>query len=158
MKTGWIIFGIIAVVYLILSFINPHATLSALKESFDVLKMIIPIILVVFFLMALLNGFIRPQSVTKHLGKDSGIKAWIIALVGGILSHGPAYIWYPILQDFRQKGVQDGIIISFLYARSIKIPWLPVMISYFGVSFTIILSFYILLGALIQGMITNKFE
>jgi len=33
------------------------------------------------------------------------------------------------------------------YARAIKLPWLPVVVGYFGIAFTLVLTFYILLGA-----------
>ena len=142
--------------YISLYFFNADKTIASLFASLQVLKMIAPILLIVFFLMALLNTFIDEKSIAKHLGEESGAKGWFIALFGGILSHGPGYIWYPMLQELRNKGALDGLIVAFLYARSIKLPWLPLMISYFGISFTIVLSFYIVLGAFIQGVISNR--
>lgn len=150
--------AIVVVLYGVLYFYHPAKIFASLKASFDVLKMIAPILLIVFFLMALLNTFIDEKSIAKHLGEDSGAKGWGIALFGGILSHGPGYIWYPMLQELREKGALDGLIVAFLYARSIKLPWLPLMISYFGLSFTLVLSFYVVLGAFIQGLITNKLQ
>ena len=155
-KSGIIMLGFVCTLYIVLYFLNADKTVASLFASLKVLKMIVPILLIVFFLMALLNTFIDEKSIAKHLGKESGIKGWFIALFGGILSHGPGYIWYPMLQELRNKGALDGLVVAFLYARSIKLPWLPLMISYFGISFTIVLSFYIILGAFIQGVITNK--
>ena len=115
--------------------------------------MILPILLLVFFLMALLNSFVDEKAVAKHLGEESGVKGWLLALGAGILSHGPGYIWYPMLQELRERGAKDALIVAFIYARSIKLPWLPLMISYFGVTFTLVLSFYVLVAAWIQGVI-----
>jgi len=157
-KSGYIMFGVVFLLYIVLYFFNADKTLASLFASLKVLKMIIPILLIVFFLTALLNTFINEKKIAKYLGKESGTKGWFIALFGGILSHGSGYIWYPILQELRDKGALDGLVVAFLYARSIKLPWLPLMISYFGTSFTIVLSFYIILGALIQGVITNRLK
>jgi uncharacterized membrane protein YraQ (UPF0718 family) len=157
-RSGILMLAIVVVLYGVLYFYHPAKIFASLKASFDVLKMIAPILLIVFFLMALLNTFIDEKSIAKHLGEDSGAKGWGIALFGGILSHGPGYIWYPMLQELREKGALDGLIVAFLYARSIKLPWLPLMISYFGLSFTLVLSFYVVLGAFIQGLITNKLQ
>jgi len=157
-RSGIVMFGIVSILYTILYFYNSEKVFISFKASLDVLKMIAPILLIVFFLMALLNTFFNEKSITKHLGKESGFKGWFIALLGGILSHGPGYIWYPMLQELRKKGALDGLIVAFLYARSIKLPWLPLMVSYFGLDFTIVLSIYVILGASIQGLITNKFE
>jgi len=155
-KSGIVMLILVIFLYVALYFFHPQKTLHALDASLDVLKMIAPILLIVFFLMALLNSFIDEKSIAKHLGEDSGVKGWLIALVGGILSHGPGYIWYPMLQELREKGALDGLIVAFIYARSIKLPWLPLMISYFGITFTIVLSAYVILAAIIQGLITNK--
>lgn len=157
-KSGYIMLGVVSALYIILFFFNTDKTIDSLFASLKVLEMIAPILLIVFFLMALLNTFINEKSIAKHLGEDSGAKGWFIALFGGILSHGPGYIWYPMLQELRSKGALDGLVIAFIYARAIKLPWLPLMISYFGLSFTIVLSFYIVFAAFIQGVIVNKFK
>jgi uncharacterized membrane protein YraQ (UPF0718 family) len=63
-----------------------------------------------------------------------------------------------MLQNLREKGVRDSLVVVFLYARSIKIPWVPMMIVYFGLKFTSVFMIYILLGALVQGMLVSIFE
>jgi len=135
----------------------PDKTLTAIGESLSILMKILPVLLVVFFLTALLNTYIRPKSIAKHLGGGARLRGWAIALLGGVLSHGPGYVWYPMLADLRSQGARDGLIVAFFYARAIKLPWLPVMVSYFGIAFTLVLCFYILLGAWLQGVIADKF-
>lgn len=155
-RSGFILLGIVAGVYVFLSIVKPEATLEALGESLQVLKMIIPILLSVFFIMALLGTFVDGKAISKHLGEQSGLKGWFLALLGGILSHGPGYVWYPLLQNLREQGAKDGLIIAFIYARAIKIPWLPLMISYFGWAFTLVYTFYVVLGAWLQGVIVDR--
>ena len=155
-RSGWIMLSITLILYGITVLTDPSVARDALDKSLNVLKMITPILLLVFFLMALLNTFIKPKSIAKHLGKNSGLKGWFFALAGGILSHGSSYIWYPMLSELREHGARDGLIVAFFYARAIKLPWLPVMVSYFGIVFTLVLIFYILLGAWIQGFIADK--
>jgi len=155
-RSGWIMLSITLILYGIIVLSDPSIARDALDKSLNVLKMIIPILLIVFFLMALMNTFIKPKSIAKHLGKTSGFKGWFLALAGGVLSHGSSYIWYPMLSELREHGARDGLIVAFFYARAIKLPWLPVMISYFGIVFTLLLIFYILLGAWMQGFIADK--
>lgn len=157
-KIGYIMLAIVCTLYIVLYFFNADKTVASLFASLNVLKMIVPLLLIVFFLMALLNTFINQKSIAKHLGEDSGAKGWFIALFGGILSTGPGYIWYPMLQELRNKGALDGLIVAFIYARAIKLTWLPLMLSYFGISFTIVLSFYTVLGAWVQGVIANRLK
>ena len=147
---------IVISLYLLAALLDPTSACHALMRSLSVLKNILPVLLVVLFLMALVSAYIEPQKITHYLGRKSGLKGWLIALIGGVFCHGPSYLWYPMLSDLRARGVNEGLIIAFFYARSIKVPWLPMMASYFGIAFTVILTFYILLAAVIQGKIAEK--
>lgn len=155
-KSGLIMLSVVGCLYLLTFYFNVQAGKEALLVVFDTVKMIAPILLAVFFLMALLNTFIDSKSISRHIGELSGLRGWMIALVGGILSHGPAYVWYPMLSDLRDHGARDGLVVAFFYTRSIKLPWLPLMISYFGLVFTVILTLLVILSAWIQGVIVNR--
>lgn len=155
-RSGWIMLTLVALLYLYAASANHAKTFDALLNSLDVLKSIAPILLVVILLMALINTLIQPKKIAKHLGKESGAKGWWIALLSGLFSHGSGYVWYPMLNDLRHHGVKEGLIVAFFYARAIKLPWLPMMISYFGLGFTIALTFYILFGAFLQGLIADR--
>ena len=154
-KTGIILLGIVIFLYGILFYFTPNLAMKASKESYQVLKFVMPVFMIVVILMVLISAFIDENTFSKHMGEESGLKGWLIALIGGILSHGPSYIWYPLLQNMREKGVKDSLIITFLYARSIKLPWLPMMISYFGMKFTVVFTFYIVLASIAQGVIVE---
>jgi uncharacterized membrane protein YraQ (UPF0718 family) len=93
----------------------------------------------------------------KFLGEKSGIKGFIFAVIGGILSLGPIYMWYPMLFDLRKKGMKSSLIAIFLYNRAIKIPLLPMMIYYFGPMFTLILTIYMIIFSVINGLIVERF-
>jgi len=63
--------------------------------------------------------------------REKGIKKWIFVIIGGVLSTGAIYMWYPFLADLKDKGLNYGLISCFLYNRAIKIPLLPLMVFYF---------------------------
>ena len=155
-RSGTILLALTVLLYAAAALFAPDKAFAALEESAGIFAKIFPILLAVFFLTALLNTFIRPKSVAKHLGTGSRTRGWLIALLGGVLSHGPGYVWYPMLSDLRTHGARDGLVVAFFYARAIKLPWLPVMVSYFGLTFTFVLCFYILAGAWLQGIIADK--
>ncbi len=149
--------GVIATYILLFIFDSSNAK-QALYEGLGVLKMVLPIILVVFFLMGLVNITVDKEKISRHFGKESGVQGWFYAIAAGILSHGPAYVWYPFLQNLREHGAKDSLVFAFLYARSIKIPWIPLMISYFGFTFTLFFSLYIVLASVVQGLIVEMVE
>ena len=140
-------------VYGILFFTNSETAQLALRKSGVVLWKILPIITFVIFFTTLLNFLLQPKKITKHLGQDSGYKGWLWALFAGVISHGPMYAWYPLIEDLRSHGMRDGLIVVFFASRTIKIPLLPMMVDYFGLTFTIVLSFYLLIGAILQGIL-----
>jgi len=92
------------------------------------------------------------------MGKESGTKGWVLAIITGILSHGPVYIWYPLLKDLREQGMRTGLVAVFLYNRAIKIPLLPVMIFYFGIEFTSILLIWMVGASVIEGKVIEIVE
>ncbi|MBU0472406.1 MAG: hypothetical protein KKF65_07285 [Nanoarchaeota archaeon] len=147
---------IIIIIYLILLFINKELVIKSLRFFLDLIIKIIPAFILMFILMVVAELLIKPKQIAKYLGKESGIKSWIIAIVTGILSTGPIYLWYQLLQNLKEKGVKEKFIAIFLYNRAIKIPLLPVMIYYFGAGYTIILTIMTIIGSIIQGIIIDK--
>ncbi len=154
--TGRFLLPVVILIYLLLYVYEPIKTTDALTKSLTTLMHLLPVFVVVILIMGLITALIQTKNLTKFLGRQSGIKAWVIAVLGGILSHGSSYIWYQMLANLRVNHVRDSLIMTFLYARAIKLPWLPLMISYFGFTFTLLLTAYIILGAVIQGLIVEK--
>jgi len=155
---GKYLFLVAFILYGVFFLVSSETAWLALQKSGAVLLKILPIIGVVILFTGLLNYFLRPKQVVSHLGHESGAMGWLWALAAGVVSHGPMYAWYPLLEDLRSHGMRDGLIVVFFTARAIKVPLLPMMIDYFGWAFTLVLSFYILIGALIQGRLLELFE
>jgi uncharacterized membrane protein YraQ (UPF0718 family) len=93
--------------------------------------------------------------VSKYVGRGSGIKGWLLAIVTGLLSHGPIYVWYPLLKELKEQGMSNGLVAVFLYNRAVKIPLLPMMVACFGLKIVVILLFYMFAASLIQGVVVN---
>jgi uncharacterized membrane protein YraQ (UPF0718 family) len=142
--------------YILLLTFDTSSSLLALQKSWDILKKIALIFPLIILISAIINYFLKPKDIVKHVGKDSGVKGVFYALLGGVLSHGPMYAWYGILEDMKSHGLKDGLIATFLYARAIKLPLLPFMVDLFGWLFTIVITLYILLASVIQGKIINS--
>ena len=151
-------FAVVLFLYIVLFIINGDQTFRALYTSTLVIIKLLPIFLVVILLTAIINFFLKPEYISRHLGKNSGTKGWLYALLGGIISHGPMYVWYPMFEDMKQHGLKNSLIAVFFYARAIKLPLLPLLVDYFGLIFTVVLSFYILIGAIVQGYAIEHIE
>jgi uncharacterized membrane protein YraQ (UPF0718 family) len=150
--------GSVILLYLILFLFNPDSIQKSLKASCEVLSQIVPVLVLVIIFMGFLNYCVDRKTISKYVGKGSGIKGWLLAISSGILSHGPIYIWYPLLKELRDHGTRSGLIAVFLYNRAIKIPLLPLMVYYFGVMFVVVLLVYMILASIIQGKIIEMIE
>ena len=142
--------------YLILFIIDFEHSFMGFEKFIDIMYQLLPIFIFIIILTTIINYFLQPKKIMKHFGEDSGKKGIFYMLIGGILSHGPMYAWYGLLEDMRKHGLKDGLIIIFLYSRAIKLPLLPFMIEIFGIVFTIVINIYIIIFAILQGTIINR--
>ena len=144
--------------YFLLFFFDPGGIYNSLKVTGNILIQIIPVLLFVILFMAVIDYFLHPKTVAKYVGEGSGTKGWFLAIFTGITSHGPIYIWYPLLKDLRDQGMRNGLIAAFLYSRAIKIPLLPLMVYYFGLLFVVVLLPYIVIASFVEGEIIELIE
>ena len=158
-QKSWYFLVAMILIYSVVSFFNYNLFESSLKFFLSILTKIIPVFIFMFFLMVLTNYFITTNFILKYIEKGKGIDKWIFAVVGGILSTGPIYMWYPFLADLKAKGISDGLLACFLYNRgALKIPLLPLTILYFGWKYVIVLSLVMVFVSVIQGIIINKMK
>ena len=144
------------IVYLLVFLFDPGRSLLALQFCLGMLKKLVPILGLVSVFMLLNNLLVKPTWVKNHVGRDSGRKGVLIAVVAGILSMGPIYVWYGILQDLQKKGMRTSLIASFLYARSVKPQLLPLMIYYFGWLYALVLVIYLIVFSIFNGFLTER--
>ncbi|ABO35134.1 hypothetical protein MmarC5_0824 [Methanococcus maripaludis C5] len=152
---SWYFLMAVLLIYVIVFIFSQDLFFSSLKFSYNIILKIIPVIILIFILLALSDYFITPKVVTKYL-VENGIKKWIFVIIGGILSSGPIYMWYPLLADLKDKGMTHGLIACFLYNRALKIPLLPIAVLYFGWKYIAILSLVMIFMSIIQGIIIDK--
>lgn len=153
-NTGWIFLILVLCLYIISIFINISLVFESLSRFFRLFYELLPVLLVVFALIYLFN-LLDPKSIKQYLRRNMGMKKYLMVSFLGILSLGPIYMWYPLLADTREKGLNDGLIATFLYARAIKLPLLPLMISYFSLNITIIFTLLVLVFSFANGFLVN---
>ena len=147
----------VLVIYMVLFLAAPDKAGQAIKSSGNVfLSMLLPLA-IVFFIMLLINLFLKPAAVAKYLGKGSGVKGIMLSASAGIISTGPIYAWYPLLKDLKEKGAGESSIAIFLYNRAVKPFLLPVMISYFGWVYVVTLTIIMVIASVIVGFSVSIF-
>ncbi len=151
---SWLFPAGMLILFGIMFFINKEAFFKSIDLLKEILIRILPVFIIIFILMMLVNRFITAKFLIRHLS-SKGIKKWVYTIIGGTLSSGPIYMWYPLLSELKDKGLSYGLIACFLYNRAIKIPLLPLAIVYFGTKYVIVLTGTMILASILQGIIIN---
>ncbi len=155
--SGYYFLGAVTLLTIVLLVVFPGKTEKALSYSLNLFLRLIPLIAAIITFTALINFFVDQKKLSSLLGKESGLKGWLIAIVSGIITHGPVYVWFSMLEEMKKHGMRDGLIAVFLYNRAIKIPLIPIMMYYFGTLYTIILLVVMVVTSPILGLLLELF-
>ena len=157
MTRGGVIFLLVVTCLYALTFqIDAELALNALVFSTRLFYQLLPVLILVFALIFVSNFLVKADWIRANVGRGSGLRGWVVAVIGGILSVGPVYAWYALLRDLKTKGMRTALIAVFLYNRGIKLPLLPLMIHYFGLAYTLVLAIYMTLFSLLNGILIEK--
>ena len=155
-RGGWLFLALTLLAYMLLSLTDPETATKSLTFFTHVMAQVFPMLGLVFLLLFIANLLLEPKWIKRYLGRGSGVKGWIAAVVGGILSLGAIYAWYAMLSELKQKGMRTALIATFLYSRAVKPPLLPLMVHYFGMAYTLILCLYLIIFSIINGILVEK--
>ena len=147
--------GMVAV-YLIASFIDKPFVLSSFDKFLKTITELVPILVLVFGVIFIVNIFLNPEIIKKHLGHDSGLKGWFYASLGSVLIISPPYVVFPLLGQLRKHGMKYSLMAVFLGNRNVQPAFLLVMVYYFGLPFTVVISVYILIFSILSGVIIGR--
>jgi uncharacterized membrane protein YraQ (UPF0718 family) len=153
---GWWFLAVVLVVYIITAWFDRDLVLLSITFFSELISKVAPVLLLVFGLIFLFNYLLSPRLIQNYLGAKSGIKGWLLAMVGGILSTGPVSAWYVVISDLRQQGMTVSLAAVFLYSRSVKLPLLPLLVYYFGLQYALVLSVYLIGFSIINGLIMGR--
>ncbi len=156
-KNGkWYFLLVVFIGFVAVYFFSEEKFRAVFHFFINMIVQMLPILLLVFLLMILVNYFADNAFIKKHMGKEAGFKRWLFIIVAGVISIGPVYMWYPLMKNLREKGIQNRFLVAFLYNRGIKLQWLPLLILYFGLKFSLTLMFVMVLFSIPQGIIVEK--
>ena len=145
----------VGLLYGILYWIDPERAVLALNTSAKIFGYILLPLSMVFILMILLNLFFKSAQVVRLLGEKAGFRGVALSAAAGIISMGPIYAWYPLLKEVKARGAGNTVIAVFLSNRAVKPFLLPVMISYFGWTYVLLLTFFMFITSVAFGYVLD---
>ncbi len=150
MNNGQKFFGVIFLLALSLFLVPGNLATNVFRRFNALFIHVFPGIVLVFLLIFAFNLFLEEEKIKKYFSAKKGKnRIWAVGL--GVLSGGPIYAWYPLLADLRKKGLDDFLIVSFLYGRAIKLPMIPFLFFYFSVKIVVIWTLVMVVFAFLNG-------
>jgi uncharacterized membrane protein YraQ (UPF0718 family) len=146
----------VCILYIVLAAVHRDTARAGFTAFLKLLTGIAPVLGIVFILLFISNLTIDSQTVVRYLGRQAGKVGWFVAIIAGIISAGPIYLWYPLLSDLKDTGMREGLIAVFLYNRAVKVPMIPMMILYFGVKTVVILTIYMIIFSVLNGYLVER--
>lgn len=141
--------------YGVVALFDPAVVQDAWLYFTAMLIKVLPVLVLVFVVLLLLNLFLHPERIQQHLGTESGLKGWLYAIAAGIFISGPPYLLFPMLGQLKRHGARNALLAAMLYNRNVKIHFLPALIYYFGWPYAVTLSVYIILFSLLNGIVVE---
>jgi len=153
---GWLFLGLVLLAHAAAALLEPDVAAQARAAFARMAGSVVPVLLLVFALVFLVERFLSPERTRAWLGRGSGWRGWLVALAAGVVSTGPVYAWYSLLAGLRGKGMRDALVAVALYARAIKLPLLPLLAHYFGLAYMLVLSLWLAVFALVTGALAER--
>jgi len=157
-----ILLGISLIIAIVLISLFPEKKEAVTAASMDFFIEMIWILPAVMVLMGLFSVWVSKELVVKYLGKSSGMKGILLALLFGSLPTGPLYVAFPMAAALIKKGARISNIIIFLSAWAcIKLPQEMVELQFLGPKFTVMrftltIIFVVIMGLLIERLIERS--
>ncbi len=127
-------------VFVVFSFIYGYTPGKAIGQNFFSFSIaMLKILPCAFILIGLFEVWIKRETIEKHLGKESGIKAyfWGILLAGTTV--GGLYVAFPVAYSLYNKGAKLGMIFAYIASSAIcRVPMTIFEASFMGIRFSII--------------------
>jgi len=138
-------------------FINDSFAQKAMDLSVETLLQMAVILPPIFLLLGLLDVWVPKETMVKYMGKGSGIKGIVLAIVIGSAAAGPLYGAFPVASVFMKKGVKFTNILIFIGAWSTtKIPMFLFEMSSLGSKFAFTRLFVDIPGIIIMAYLLTK--
>lgn len=121
-------------------------------------KELLKVVPFAFVLVGLFEVWIKREAVEKHLGKESGIRGyiWAVLLAGTVV--GGLYVAFPVAYSLYKKGARLSVIFTYIGASAIaRVPMTIFEASFLGVKFTAIRLFISLPLVILSSILLERY-
>jgi uncharacterized membrane protein YraQ (UPF0718 family) len=135
-----IIMGILAVILIFIGYHKGQGQhISGLRSALNATVQIMPLLIFSFIVAGMVQVLVAPESLSKWIGMESGMRGIFIGTVAGSLVHGGPYVSLPLTSALIRSGASVGTMVAFLTGWSLwAVSRLPMEVGILGWKFTLI--------------------
>jgi uncharacterized membrane protein YraQ (UPF0718 family) len=158
----YLFFIIVFIATIVITLVDFQSGTNISKIAFDSFKQMISVLPPIMLLLGLLDIWVPRETMIKYMGRDSGVKGILLAILFGSVAAGPLYAAFPVTAVFIKKGVRFSNVMIFIGAWcTTKIPTLLFEISALGYKYTftrmlVNLPFIIIIGYFIEWILKKE--
>lgn len=154
LRKQWLL-ALTATLYLWAFAVDPQRARLALAAGGHTLLSVSVLILAVMGLVGLVQAWTNRDAIAGLLGKESGVRALLLAALCGTLVIGPPYLIFPLLMSIRRQGARWAVIGAVLGAYAVKLPMIPLEIGFLGWRFSATRSLLTILFSVPIGLLVE---
>lgn len=129
-------------------------TMMALKKSWKSFENILPSVLSILLVIGLILTFLNAETISKLLGKESGIIGLSIAAVIGSITLIPGFVALPLASSLLHAGAGYAQIAAFISTlMMVGVATFPMEAKYFGKCTAIKRNVFSFLAAVITSFV-----
>jgi len=107
--------------------------LAGLLRGAQTFITVIPLLVAAFLIAGLTRALVTRDLVSRWLGTGSGWRGIALACVGGALTPGGPYVYYPIAAALLHAGAGLGVLVAFVTAKNLwSVSRLPLEVALLG--------------------------
>jgi len=135
---GWVVLAAMVAVAAVLLIAFPEQRDPSIAAFWEFLLEMVWVMPAVLVIMGLFAVWVPKEAVNRYMGRGSGARGMLIALVFGTLPTGPLYAAFPLTKGLLEKGASPANVFVFLAAWAcIKIPQELIELQFLGWRFTL---------------------
>lgn len=156
LKSALRVLAVVLAVHLALGALVPRVAGSSIRHWARGLREVAFIVPSVLILIGLFDAWVPKEVVARHLGRSSGLRGILLALLLGTGAAGPIYAAFPIGVTLLEKGARLANLVIFLGAwATIKLPMLMMESAFLGTRFAMLRLVLTLPGIIACGFLVE---
>lgn len=129
--------GLFLVFALVSAILKFQFGIDLLNSYWEYVKFILAIMPGVFLLIGLFKVWVKNETIVKHMGHESGIRGYVLAIALAFTCIGGLFAALPIAKQLHDKGSRLSVILTYLGASCVcRIPMTLWEASLLGADFT----------------------